>query len=99
MTPEQLTALIIAITGLIGAFGVVIAQLRATHQLINSRMTELVESTKLASKREGELVGRDFESTRSAAAQAAEGRTGPPSGTPPASNLGTNTPGGPAKTP
>lgn len=60
MTPEQATGLIIAVTGLVGAITAVFVQLRQTHQLINSRMTELVETTKLAAQKSGELAGRDW---------------------------------------
>lgn len=60
MTPEQATALIVALTGLIGALGAIFVQMRQTHKLVNSRMTELVEATRQAAQAHGELVGRDF---------------------------------------
>lgn len=78
MTPEQATALIVAVTGLVGALGVVFAQLRQTHKLINSRMTELIETTKLASLKTGELEGRDQERARSLASASVVERTAPP---------------------
>ena len=60
MTPEQFTALIVALTGLIAAVGAVWAQLRQTHKLMDGRMTELLDTTKLSGQATGELLGRDF---------------------------------------
>jgi hypothetical protein len=67
MTPEQATALIVAITGLVAALGAIFAQQRQTHQLINSRMTQLLQATKLAAQSSGELRGRDFAAANPAA--------------------------------
>ena len=78
ITPEQATALIVAITGLIAALGAVFVQLRQTHALINSRMTQLVETTKLAAQASGELSGARDERARTLAAPPVEGRTEPP---------------------
>lgn len=78
MSPEQFTALIVAVTGLIAAVGVVLAQVRQTHNLVNSRMTELLDATKLASQKTGELQGRDQERTRTLVDPPAAGRTAPP---------------------
>lgn len=64
MTPEALTALIVAITGLVGALGVVYVQVRATHTLVNSRMDELLNTTKLANQSIGELRGQNAERAR-----------------------------------
>lgn len=61
MTPEQATALIVAVTGLVAALGVVAVQLRQVHTMVNGRMAELIESTRSAAAKEGELAGRDFE--------------------------------------
>jgi len=86
LSVEGLTALIIAVTGLVGALGAVFVQLRQTHSLINSRMTELIETTKLASGKAGELAGRDQERARQAIQIPAEyldpRRIEPPTGTP-----------------
>ncbi len=65
MTPEQLVAVIGAITALVAALGAVFVQLRQTHALINSRMTELLETTKMAAQAKGELAGREFHKTES----------------------------------
>lgn len=75
MSPEQLTALIIAVTGLIAALGAVFAQLRQTHALINSRMTELIDTTKLAAQLGGQLEGVASERARLGAIPAAEEQT------------------------
>ena len=60
MTPEQSTALIVALTGLVAAVGAIYAQLRQTHALMNSRMSELIRSTHQAAQKQGELLGRDW---------------------------------------
>lgn len=78
MTPEQATALIVAISGLIGALGVVFAQLRQTHALINSRMTELIDTTKLAAQLGGQKEGVESERARLGAIPSVEGQTGSP---------------------
>ncbi len=80
MTPEQAAALIVAITGLVGALGAVFVQLRQTHSLINSRMTELVETTKLAAQARGELAGRDFAAGATAGGSLAPKHDGKPTG-------------------
>jgi hypothetical protein len=60
LTAEQATALIVAVTGLVAALGAIYAQLRQTHGLINGRMQELVDSTRLAAAKQGEMDGRDW---------------------------------------
>jgi len=80
VSPEQFTALIVAITGLVTALGAIFVQLRQTHKLINSRMTQLVETTKLAAMKGGELAGRDQERARAEAVVVAEGRSERPTG-------------------
>lgn len=92
MTPEQATALIVAITGLVGAIGAVFVQLRQTHRLINSRMTELLETTKLASQKTGELDGRDQERARGLEAPSAVARIGTPTERSPTSTTGKEPP-------
>lgn len=80
MTPEQATALIIAISGLIGALGAVFAQLRQTHGLINSRMTELIDTTKLAAQLGGQQEGMERERARLGRVSPAAEQTEPPTG-------------------
>jgi hypothetical protein len=54
---EQFVAIMGSITALIGAVTVAIVQLRQTHSLVNSRMSELLDVTKRASLAEGRLEG------------------------------------------
>lgn len=82
MTVEQLTALLIAITGLIGALAAVFAQLRQTHGLINSRMTELIDTTRLAAQLGGQIEGTERERSRLGAIPSAEVQTEPPTDRP-----------------
>lgn len=99
MTPEQFTALIVALTGLIAAVGAVFAQLRSTHKLMNGRMTELLDATKLASQKTGELRGRDFQPATVLVAPSVAEQTGPPTGTRPPNSPGINAPNDPARKP
>jgi hypothetical protein len=99
MTPEQFTALIVALTGLIAAVGAVWAQLRQTHKLMNGRMTELLDATKLSGQATGELLGRDFRPSSPGAVPIAGERIEPPTGTRPPSSPGINAPNDPATTP
>ena len=78
MTAEQATALIIAATGMIVAVTACFAQLRQTHALLDGRMTALLDATKLASQKTGELDGRDQEAARSAAGPTAAGQIAQP---------------------
>lgn len=55
MTVEQATALMVALTSLIGAFIALSVQLRHYHQQVDGRMTELMELTKRASFAEGQV--------------------------------------------
>jgi hypothetical protein len=81
LSVEQFIALMGAMTALITTLGGILVQLRATHTLVNSRMTELVETTKLAAQKSGELVGRDFERASLAAGSSAEVQNETPTGT------------------
>jgi hypothetical protein len=55
VSPEQLVAIIVALTGLLGAVLAVYRQVLSTHQLVNSRMTELLELTRTSAIAEGKL--------------------------------------------
>lgn len=59
MTTEQLVAVLGAITALVIAVGAVMQQLLALRKQIDGRMGEMLELTRLAATREGELQGRD----------------------------------------
>lgn len=93
MTPEQFVAVMGAVTALVVALGAIYAQLRATHALTNSRMTELIKATHQSSLKEGELVGRDFAAgeARSAGPTVA-GRIAKPNPQSPANTAGKDTP-------
>lgn len=77
MSAEQATALIVAVTGLVAAVGAVYAQLRQTHALMNSRMTELLSRTEEASAKLGELRGRDFAASSQGSKQAPDNVANP----------------------
>lgn len=69
MTVEQFDSLLGAITALIVAVTACYVQLRQTHKLVNSRMTELVEATRASAQLKGELEGRDFAAKKAPADQ------------------------------
>ena len=96
MNLQELTALVVALTGLIGALAAILIQLRQTHALVNSRMTELLDTTKLLSQKTGELDGRDQEFSRGREAPIAGARTSKPIELPPTSTPGTGSPPGPS---
>jgi hypothetical protein len=54
MTPEQFTAILVALTGLLGAIGALFVQLGRTHRLVNSRMDELLRLTRASGVTEGQ---------------------------------------------
>lgn len=60
MTPEQFVAIIVASTALIAAITAMLVQLRRTHDLVNSKMTELLELTRRSARAEGVLEAREL---------------------------------------
>ena len=80
MTTPEFTALIVALTSLIGALGAIYKQTRETHALVNSRMTELLATTKLAAQSSGELKGRDFATSATGPDAPAVAQTEQPTG-------------------
>lgn len=60
---QALAALCVAVTALVAALVAIYVQLRQTHSIVNSRMTELVEATRQAASAQGELLGRDAATT------------------------------------
>jgi len=67
LTPDQLVAILTAVTALVTALGGLAVQLRSlratierNHDLLNGRVGELLTATQMAALREGELRGRDF---------------------------------------
>jgi hypothetical protein len=57
MSPEQFVAVLGAVTALVIAVSGVFIQVRQTHQLVNSRMTQLVNLTRDSSLAQGKLEG------------------------------------------
>lgn len=55
MTVEQFVAVLGALATLIAAMTALLVQARATHALVNSRMTELLELTQKSARAEGAL--------------------------------------------
>lgn len=60
MSPEQVVAVLVAATGLVGALGVMLRQLHEMRGDLNGRLTELLDAVAKAERREGELAGRDY---------------------------------------
>ena len=60
MSAEQATALIVALTGLVGAIGLLMRQIGELRRDLNGRLEQLLESTSAAAHKQGELAGRDF---------------------------------------
>lgn len=60
MTVEQVIAVLGAFTALLAAIGTLMIQVRALHDAVNGRLTQLLQERETAARREGELAGRDF---------------------------------------
>ena len=60
MSPEQFAAVLIAAGGVLTALALVLAQVVALRRAVNGRMAELLEATRAAAHKQGELQGRDF---------------------------------------
>jgi hypothetical protein len=60
MSWEQLTALVLAISALLGAFATVLVQIGNLRRDLNGRLQELLLHAVQAARKEGELAGRDF---------------------------------------
>jgi len=54
---EQFVTILGALTALIVAVTAALVQLRQTHELVNSRMTQLLALTEKSSRAEGKLEG------------------------------------------
>lgn len=63
ITPEQATALVVALTGLVAAVGAILVQIRSLRKDLNGRLTQLLDEAKTAAEKRGELAGRDFAAT------------------------------------
>jgi hypothetical protein len=58
VSPEQLVALIVALTGLLGAVGIAIRQIVELRREVDGRLTQLLELTRVSSVARGDLQGR-----------------------------------------
>jgi hypothetical protein len=58
VTIEAVTALLVAVTALVGAWVSLYREVRKTHELVNSRVDELVALTRAASRAEGRLAAK-----------------------------------------
>ena len=59
MTPEQAVAIVVALTGLLAAVGIVIHNVGELRRDVNGRLQELLDEARLAAAKTGELRGRD----------------------------------------
>ena len=55
MTPEQFGAILLALAAVLGAVARCIAELRAYHRAVNSKMDELLALTAISARAEGRL--------------------------------------------
>lgn len=60
MTVETVVAVIGAITAFVIAITALIAQIHGLRKDLNGHVAQLVETSTIAAKKEGELEGRDF---------------------------------------
>jgi hypothetical protein len=60
----------VVLVALIGLLTAVLVQAKATHKLINSRMTEMLELTRVAYRAEGVAAGEQAQRDRTAEPQA-----------------------------
>jgi len=51
----------VAVTGLLGALGIVIRQIGELRKDLNGRLTELVRVTSMAAAKQGEMAGRAWQ--------------------------------------
>lgn len=59
MSPEQFGTILLALAAVLGAVAKCIAELRAYHHAVNSKMDRLLELTATSSLAEGKLLGPD----------------------------------------
>ena len=57
MTPEQFAAVLVALAAVLGGIARCIAEVRAYHRAVNSKMDALLELTATSSRAEGRLEG------------------------------------------
>ena len=61
MSPEQLTALLVALGAVLAGVAAVIAQLAQLRRQVNGRLSELLDEAHITAEHRGELKGRDYE--------------------------------------
>jgi hypothetical protein len=59
VSSEEVVAIVVAITGLLAAIGVLIRSVAELRTKVDGRMSELLEEARRAASKEGELRGRD----------------------------------------
>lgn len=64
MSPEQITAILTGVGGIIVAVTALVVQLRLIRKDLNGRLTQLIDTAALAAAKDGELKGRDFSRSR-----------------------------------
>jgi hypothetical protein len=65
VNPEQWIAILVAVGAILAGIAAVIGQLVALRQQVNGRLAELVEATRVAAHKRGELEGRDWQKAQS----------------------------------
>lgn len=79
MSPEQLVAIISAVTALVVALVPLFVQIHMLRKDVNGRLTQLVDAASIAAEKRGELSGRDFmHRLLTGTGAPAEGSTGAP---------------------
>jgi hypothetical protein len=61
VSPEQWTALLVALGAILAAFAAVLTQVVALRRQVNGRLEQLLEQTRVAAQHRGELEGRDWQ--------------------------------------
>lgn len=60
MSPEQLVAILGGLAGVIIAMALLVQRIGELRKDLNGRLEQLLEQTRAAAQREGELAGRDW---------------------------------------
>ena len=60
MSPEQITAVLTGVAGVIVAIGVLVHNITELRKDLNGRLSQLLASREEAARKDGELAGRDY---------------------------------------
>jgi len=60
MTPEQFTAILVALGGLVGAVAALLVAVHNLHDAVDGRLQQLLDAAVESAAKDGELRGRDF---------------------------------------